>query len=410
MVRLVAMNSTTRASPDNQRLSSAAEFTSEVITRVQDWQALEADWDRLLESSDASTPWQSWSYLFTWWKHLAEPRQQLRIVVVRSKRNEPVLILPLQLTRGRMLGIPLRFLEPIGMLHDVNRPRLALGRTDPAAYECALQRVEQMRDDWDILRIDEQRVGDWELDRLRTYARSSGLMVRLAPSFLCPWLDLRQAWEPFLQSRGNKLRKNLRAAQRKLEAHGPVQVRTYQDTAGVAMAMEHLLELHRLSWKAQKKIGLAQSSAHELFYRDLTNAMAEKQRCRVHILYCGERPIAGTIAFMDTANYYSAEIAHDDRYSACSPGTLLEAAELQNLMNEQRFGRYDFMGGALNNKLRWTDERYDTYRVLLLRPGLRTLLTDSYYFRLKPLALRHLPFLRQASVARELSAPPPVDS
>ncbi len=395
---------------DSASPTRSSRFTSDIITSVQDWQTLQSDWDRLFALSEGATPWQSWSYLSTWWRHLADPKQQLRIIVVREA-GAAVLILPLQLTRGRMLRIPLRFLEPIGMLHDVNRPRLALGIHDPAAYDHALQRIEGMKGDWDVLRIDEQRQENWELQRLREYARASGLRLRQAPSFLCPWLDLQRPWEPFLKSRGTKLRKNLRAAHRKLEQQGAVQVRTYEQPDAVERAMRDMLDLHSRSWKAKKKIGMAQSPEYERFYTDLTRAMAQRGDCRIHILYCGGKPVAGTIAFMDQRNYYSAEIAHDDAYSACSPGTLLEAAELQSLMEERKYARYDFMGGALNNKMRWTDDRHDTYRVLLMRPGMRTLATDLYYFRLKPLALRHLPFLRRASVARELSAPtPPADT
>jgi CelD/BcsL family acetyltransferase involved in cellulose biosynthesis len=327
--------------------------------------------------------------------------------VVRNRQHEAVLILPLQLAHSSMLRIPLRFLEPIGMLNDVNRPRLALGPRSAGAYECAFACVRALRDEWDVIRIDEKSLDDWELQQLRAFGCSERLAVRLAPSFLCPWLDLRQVWDSFLRQRGSKIRKNLRAAQKRLEARGRVRVQTYERADEIPLAMQHMLELHRFSWKAPKKIGLSQSAAHEQFYRELTHAMASRGQCRIHILYCNEQPIAGTIAFMDDDSYYSAEIAHDERFSVCSPGTLLEAAELSGLMNERRYVRYDFMGGALNNKSRWTDESHNTYRVLLMKPGLRTLATDTYYFRLKPLALRYFPFLRRESVSRELSAPVP---
>jgi CelD/BcsL family acetyltransferase involved in cellulose biosynthesis len=401
---MIQRTQTSKASPDLAATKAAVRFTAEVITQPDAWRSLEEHWDCLLKQSESFSPWQSWSYLSTWWRHLAGANQQLRIIVVRDASSTPRLILPLQLTHGRMLRIPLRFIEPIGMLHDVNRPRLALGTNDPTAYACAFECIERMRDEWDVLRIDEKRLDDWELARLREYALNRGLALRLAPSFLCPWLDLRQSWESFLKSRGTKLGKNLRAARRKLEARGAVAVRTYEGPHDIDDAVQQVLDIHRRSWKAVKKIGLAQSGAHECFYVELTRAMAQHGHCRIHLLYSGERAIAGTIAFMDESHYYSAEIAHDDDYSACSPGTLLEAAELQNLMQEQRFIRYDFMGGALNNKMRWTDQRDDTYRVLLLRPSLRTWLTDLYYFRLKPLALHYFPRLRRDSVTRELSA------
>ena len=58
--------------------------------------------------------------------------------------------------------------------------------------------------------------------------------------------------------------------------------------------------------------------------------------------------------------------------------------ELERLLNEGGFTEFDFLGAALNNKLRWTDTVRETCRVFLFRKGWRNLLIDTYYFSVKP--------------------------
>ena len=102
------------------------------------------------------------------------------------------------------------------------------------------------------------------------------------------------------------------------------------------------------------------------------------------MLTLDDRAIAATISIQDRGNYYSLQITHDDNYSRYSPGTVLESMELEGLMREQFFERYEFLGGALANKRRWTRSEICTERLLLHQRDTRTMAFDSLYFRLKP--------------------------
>jgi hypothetical protein len=52
--------------------------------------------------------------------------------------------------------------------------------------------------------------------------------------------------------------------------------------------------------------------------------------------------VAGAIRAMDDKVYYGAQIAHDADFDRYSPGTFLEAMELEGLMQEKRFDPYHF--------------------------------------------------------------------
>ncbi len=369
-----------------------------VITTLEEWFSLEPAWDGLLRASPDSTPWQSFAFLTRWWRHLSRG-MPLRIFVV-ERAGTPCLALPMQISRWNGLpGAAVRLLEPIGMVMDVNRPRLGLGPFEPAAYRCAFETIWQ-HDDWHAIRVDEKPWDDPEMALLRDYGLERSCVFRQIFSHLVPYLDLRQSWPQFMQGRSAKLRKNLKAARSRLEQRGTVCLRAYATEAEIAEAFEIVLRLHARSWKHKQKVEHSRSRGYPAFFAEWVRHMASRGQCRILALFCGPEPVAATIAFTDGDTYHSAQIVHDARFAACSPGTLLESMELELLMQEQRFATYDMLGSFLSNKLRWTDTAMKSAHVLILRRRLRTFLMDGFYFFLKP-------YLRPALLAlyRKLRRP-----
>lgn len=354
-----------------------------VVESLDDWIPLRDPWDELLLQSPDSTPWQSWDFLTSWWRHLAKDNRLLIVVVERD--GQPCLILPLQIATWKwMPGVPVHMLEPIGMIMDVNRPRFALGVPDAAALACALDEVWRRHDEWDLIRIDEKTEDHPEIALLRDFAARHDLHFRNAFSHLCPYLALDQTWESYLKKRSSRLRKNLRGARNRLESLGKVSLRSFQTALEIEDGLQVVLGLHQRSWKRKKKVEHSESESYQQFYRDWLLSQAPRGRTQILALYCDEQPVAATIAFNDGTTYYSAQIVHDANFGHCSPGTLLEAAELEHLMLEQRFAKYDFLGSFLNNKMRWTDTATRTTHVFVMQRSVRNVIIDTYYFRLKP--------------------------
>lgn len=384
-------------------LDSSQVLECRVITDLAAWSELEPVWDRLLHASPDRTPWQNFAFLTAWWAHLSDD-MPLRIVVV-ERRGVPCLVLPLQIASWKRIpGLPVRLLEPVSMIMDVNRPRLGLGAFDEHTYRCAFEAIWNLRHEWDLLRIDEKPWDDSEVAVLRNYALERGCVFRQTFSHLVPYLDLRQRWDDYLGGRSQKMRKNLKAARRKLEAMGLVELRKYETTEEVRCGFAVYLDLHARSWKRQRKVEHSKSPGYRAFFEQWVNAMARQNACQVLALYCNGEPAAATIAFTDADTYYSAQIVHDAKYAACSPGTLLESMELEMLINQGRFTRYEFLGSFLNNKLRWTDTATNTALALVYQRSLRTFVMDGYYSLLKPYLRPALIALRQRFFPRNKGA------
>jgi CelD/BcsL family acetyltransferase involved in cellulose biosynthesis len=370
--------------PMNRATSTAtAPLTCRVLTTLEEWQQLEPQWDGLLKASPDSTPWQSFAFLTGWWRHLSE-RMPLRLFVV-ERAGSVCLVMPLQISTWRMLpGLPVRMLEPVSMVMDVNRPRMALGVPDRAAYHCAFDAIWQHAKEWDLIRLDEKAWDDAEVALLRDYALAHESIFRQHFSHLIPYLDLRQSWQGFLQQRSQRMRKNLKAARRKLEQLGTVRLQGYESAAEIREAFRIILDLHSRSRKKKLKIEHSTSPAYQEFFRAWADNMAATGQCRAFALFCGEQPVAATIAFTSGDVYYSTQIVHDEQYAACSPGTLLESMEIEYLMGERRHTTYDFLGSFLNNKLRWTDDAAHTTYIFVLQRSFRNFILDGYYTWLKP--------------------------
>jgi hypothetical protein len=308
----------------------------------------------------------------------------LRIFVV-ERAGKPCLVLPMQIDEWKGIpGAPVRMLEPIGTIMEVNRPRLGLGAFDEAAYRCALDAIWDRRGEWHAIRLDEQPWSNPEMALLRDHGVERGGIFRQTFSHLVPYLDLQQPWTAFLGAKSQKFRKNLKAARRKLEKHGAVVLRSYESEEEVLKAFDVVLDLHARSWKHKRAVEHSRSEGYPEFFSNWIEHMAEMGQCRVLVLSCGERPVAATVAVTDRDTYYSVQIVHDSEFAACSPGTLLEAMEIELLMNEGRYRTYDMLGSFLNNKRRWTDTAMKSTHVLLFRRSWRTFVMDAYIFFVKP--------------------------
>lgn|SRR5215211_2361473 len=112
-----------------------------ILTNSQDFRALEEEWEDLHHNSPLSTPFQSWSWLYSWWESFEE-RYELRLITVRDK-DTLVGFIPLMLERrwgfGRLSFIGERDQQDI----------LARKGWEDKVSEAGIQALKQM-DSWHV--------------------------------------------------------------------------------------------------------------------------------------------------------------------------------------------------------------------------------------------------------------------
>lgn len=137
------------------------------------------------------------------------------------------------------------------------------------------------------------------------------------------------------------------------------------------------------SWKRDAEVDVGSHEEYRNFYRELMGGQASTLTGHAIVQYMDDQPSAATLGFSAAGRYYSLQIAHDLRFNPLSPGTLLEAYELEWFFG-QDFERYEFLGGAGFNKRRWTDRAIDTCCLHVRRPGIVMAAADAYRFYAKP--------------------------
>jgi CelD/BcsL family acetyltransferase involved in cellulose biosynthesis len=115
----------------------------------------------------------------------------------------------------------------------------------------------------------------------------------------------------------------------------------------------------------------------------MAERFAKRRAFVVRTLTVDGKPVAGTFGLVHDGVFYSLQIAHDSELSRCSPGTYLEALEMEQCFRDG-LREYEFLGGFLNNKSRWTSTFRFTTQLHVHRRTPLFLALHAVVFGLKP--------------------------
>ena len=154
----------------------------------------------------------------------------------------------------------------------------------------------------------------------------------------------------------------------------------------IGWALHNLAARHSLGKRQTRQqhegLDVGVESEYRSFYRDLLGKDTDGLRGHALVQYIDDEPSAATLAISSAGGYYSLQIAHDERFKQFSPGTLLEAVEMQWFFGNPSLNRYEFLGGAGPNKRRWTSTATDTCTVAIRRRGLHLAIADPLLRRI----------------------------
>jgi CelD/BcsL family acetyltransferase involved in cellulose biosynthesis len=338
-------------------------FELKVVRREADWPALASIWDTLLLATPDHTVFQSYAYQRLWWSHFGRDSELFIVLIVQNGAVSG--IAPLRIEKVNY-GRRCRQLCFIGTRWEVDRPALLIPASDMTLVQVLVTFLARRTARWDICDFHEQTTGSPLLRYLEDAFRSEGFLVSLARDSDCPYLPLQGTWQQFLAGKSQRLRKNLKASDRKLRQLGDWQYRTYDTAPEVLEQLEVYRTIEARSWKNDAGIGVSRSDEYFAFYRELAEIFAHHRAFVVRMTTVDGRALAGTFGLVFDGVYYSLQIAHDREADRCSPGTHLEALEIQECF-DLGYREYEFLGGFLNNKSRWTTTHRHTTHLRAFR-------------------------------------------
>jgi len=349
-----------------------------VVTEPRQWLTLQSDWGALLHDTLDSNVFQSFDYLWLWWKYLGI-WHDLRVIVIT--RGESVIgVVPMMMVHFDIYGKSVRKLMFISAPMEMSRPKLIFGRNDADCIPAFFQYLEDSEKEWDIIDFDEQIAGA-QADGIRTELAARNYLVADSET-LCPVIDMDTDWQSFMATRPRKMRSNINRLRRRSADLGDLNVRRVNRWPDLSEAMDDYCDIESRSWKAGKSLDIASDKGDYFFYRGLAEAFGRDGHFELRILECAGKPIAGTFGINSKGVFQSLKISHDLDYNKYSPGTLLESYELEDLFATD-LRSYEFMGSFLANKLRWTSTIHKTRNIHIYQRQPRLMLFFFVYFVFK---------------------------
>lgn len=358
-------------------------LTVKPITTQKGWNALEADWNALLEKTPGGTVFQSYELQQIWWRHLKKSEGRL-LLLAAYQGAELRAIAPLWIHTTLYMGIPRRLVKFIGEHSEVDRPTILCNGDDRRAVEAILRYLFEHRELWDSMLFYEQPKAGMIISAAAELARQYPLLIGIVPGPPCPWVDLRGPWEEFLRTKSRNFKKNLQRKLKRLEQQGDVSFVTYETWPELLQGFETYLKVEAKSWKPQKKLGVAKNKKYLAYHNALLYEFGPRRKFHIRALFVDDKPIAATFGLMMDGRFFSLHIAHDREYADFSPGALLTAYELEEGYSRMDYLEYEFLGGFLENKVSWTSNIRETQHLYVYRRDALFHVHYAWHFHIEP--------------------------
>jgi len=319
-----------------------------------DWETeLERPWKALVSESATATPFQTWEWQTTWWKHYARTRRPL--IFAAYEGDDLIGLMPLMKSGGPWRTVRAMCSGASDYLHPLVR----------TGYEssCAEQLHSFLEELGDVDLVD--------LHQLRETTPLAGLMegAKVVEQATCLVLDLPSTFDEYLATLNKSLRFDVRKLDKELFTSGRARIEEV-GLDSLDRAMETFFETHRMRWRKRGLPGAFIGSRTERFHREWAGLALQNGWLWMSILHFDGKAV-GTIYAMRLGKgcfYYQA--GFDPEASSISPGTLLVGHTIRRAISEG-LTTFDFLRGDEPYKRRWKPQHeYKNLRFILPSRGL----------------------------------------
>lgn len=354
----------------------------ETHTSTPDVQALEPEWKALLEDTSVSSPFLTWEWVWTWWQTFSA-RSQPWVVTARDSGDGRLVALAPFVLRARALpGRPryrdLTFMGSNSVSPDHLDIPVLPGYEQPVASKLVAH-LEANSRRWDVLHFDGVSGGSLLLLSLLQRTRP---LWWTSSHVSCPFIRLPRTWEEYNSTLNQKLRRNLRSRERRLQRDtgGNAGFRTASDAREVADALSALFALHDESWGKRGIPSVFTEPLITEFHRRVAGLFHQNGWLRLQSLYVGDEPIAAAYCLLYRGVTYFYQTAFHPSWARYGPGAAMLACAIKRSI-EDGATEFDFLRGSEPYKLQWTDESRADVRAHLASTSKGKLLISGYRVR-----------------------------
>lgn len=210
---------------------------------------------------------------------------------------------------------------------------------------------------WDEISLEPLADDSVFFQNFRRSIESAGYPYMLGECFSNWYLDVDgRSYDEYECSLPSKLRNTLKRKQRRLERELEYTIRLVRaDDPDLEQLIQDYEAVYLKSWKTDE--------SHPEFIRAIMRAFADSGWLRLGLMYIEGQPVAAQLWFVKDSVASIYKLSYDERYAKYSIGTILTAAMMRHVIDEDQVGLVDFLTGNDSYKRDWMSHHRERYRI-----------------------------------------------
>ncbi|AEM77775.1 GNAT family N-acetyltransferase [Thermoanaerobacter wiegelii] len=331
----------------------------EKITNVSELLDIEDIWHEL-ENVAEIYPFNTFEWVLNWWKHFGYGKKMLVLLVYEE--NMPIGIAPFMITYFEK-GLLVKRIKFIGSNNSDYLDFIVRKGHENEFYTSLVNFLERYIDAFTVLDLEHIP----EKSEFFPYIMGSNLYYDYDVQDVCPYVELPQSWEEYLNSLDGKFRRNLNYEIRRFFKEYDGSFSMVKDIESIDRAMDNLIVLHQRRWRQRHMPGAFYSKRIREFHKDVAKDMLSKGELSLFELKDGGKTVASLLSYHVGGKRYYYISGYDLDYSKRSVGTItLGLAIKQSIEEGDRI--FDFLRGDEEYKKNWTSSKKRNMRFVAARP------------------------------------------
>lgn len=205
-----------------------------------------------------------------------------------------------------------------------------------------------------------------------SWATKHRASANVIPKFQCGRIHLQKDWEQFTKGWSKNRRKFVRRNERKLNEEGPLYLVAAHrsDSKTVEAYFDECLKIEDRCWKGDAATSLLKNENALSCFRDSMKSWHQSGRLQLYLLKCNGRPIAFDFGYIKNRIASSIKISYLDNYAQFSPGHVLNALVVREMMADGSVDWIDTLGTLTCANQKWCQSSYQCQKVEIALPGL----------------------------------------
>ena len=290
-----------------------------MVKTAEDFLSLQRAWNPLLLSGTRPTPFLTWEWISTWWKHF-HGGSELFLLVAKDESGQIIGLAPLKIAVRRAFGLaPVRVVEFLGYRGSAvcsdHMDFLAPTESRDLVVEQLVKTLFEHSADWDALALADIAEDSPLKATLTRSGIQDGGTIAEGTQEVCPYLSLPCDWESFFGSLRRKRRWNTKTQRERLEKSAKVDFITESSSGAVPDFLETLAKLHCASHHSKGELGNFERKEYRAFHEDVAPQMARAGFLYLTHLRCDGQPVAAAYNFHIAGRVFYYQTGYDPSHA-----------------------------------------------------------------------------------------------